>query len=123
MPASHTGFHLRPRECSDTVVGGVAPKLAETLANVSATYRREITKWGLDERDQRVLKLALNTIGEGNPNGPLKAQPWKSFLASCRDWASSGSFEKWKELKAQQIQAYRFRKSTMSEIVPEEDAS
>lgn len=105
-------------------MGRVVPKLAETLETVSATYRREITKWGLDERDQRVLKLALNTIGEGNPNCPLKAQPWKSFLAACRDWDTSGSFEKRKELKAQQMQAYHLRKkSTMSEIVPEEDAS
>jgi hypothetical protein len=113
FPPSSPDRHLWLRlflHCSDTVGHGVDSQLSRTLQDTSAKYRQEVTKWGLSESEHLVLKLALDTIGDGKPDGSREAQPWQSFLRFCRDWKSSGRFQNFKDLKARKTQAYRLAK-------------
>lgn len=83
--------------CSDAVLQKAELKLAEILRQESPAYRRRIVQWRLDKQEERVLNLAINIIGNGGVDGPLRLQPWNSFLTSCNEWSLSQDFERSKE--------------------------
>jgi hypothetical protein len=83
--------------CSKSMLREDGPELAETLHEDHPTFRRTIALWGLNQQDERVLKFALNSVGNGSKDGTSNTQPWRSFLKSCRDWHNSEQFDMSKE--------------------------
>lgn len=79
---------------------GFTPTLASSLRSSTGRYEARLRAWNFDQRDQKVLELALNKIGEGDPSGPLDRQPWQYFLTSCRAWGRAGEWTRHKALDA-----------------------
>lgn len=86
---------------------GVTSTLAAALELLSHGFRTRMKQSGLGRRDRQVLDLALNKVGDGDSDGSLKAQPWKSFQTACVNWERSGGWKTQQALEAAQKRSAR----------------
>jgi adenine specific DNA methylase Mod len=88
-------------ECSKRLLrSGGTSTLAATLDLSRKANDTRIKELGLNQRDRQIMNFALDKVADGDPDGNLEAQPWKSFLALCKNWEKSGGWREHKALEA-----------------------
>lgn len=94
------------------VLKGAPLSLAESLKKRSHTYESKTTgEWQLSLRDQQVLALAINHIGDARVSVTVLEPPWSLFLRRCREWETSEACRAARQVQCKRQAAYRARKA------------